>query len=56
MADIASRPAFAPRVPWRAIGVALVLIALIVAAAALSWLAPDQGPAAVRPRPNGLIA
>ena len=32
MADIASRPAFAPRLPWRAIGVALVIIALIATA------------------------
>ena len=33
MADIASRPAFAASVPWRAVGLALVLIALLVAAA-----------------------
>ena len=36
MADIASRPAFAPRVPLRSIGVALLIIALVVAAAALA--------------------
>jgi Tol biopolymer transport system component len=36
MADIASRPAFAPRVPLRTIGMALLLIALIIAAAALA--------------------
>ena len=35
MADIASRPAFAPRVPLRTIGMALLIIALVVAAAAL---------------------
>ena len=32
MADIADRPAFAPRVPWRAVGVALLIVALLVAA------------------------
>ena len=35
MADIASRPAIAPRVPWRAVGLALLVIALLLAAAAL---------------------
>ena len=29
MADIASRPAFAPRLPWRAIGAALIVLALL---------------------------
>jgi Tol biopolymer transport system component len=33
MADIASRPAFLPRVPWRTIGVALIVIALLLALA-----------------------
>ncbi len=33
MADIASRPAFAPRLPWRAIGAALIVLALLVALA-----------------------
>ena len=33
MADIASRPAFGASIPWRAVGLALVLIALLVAAA-----------------------
>jgi Tol biopolymer transport system component len=35
MADIASRPALAPRVPLRTIGMALLVIALVIAAAAL---------------------
>jgi len=35
MADIASRPAFAPRVPWRTVGVALVIAAVFLAAIAL---------------------
>ena len=33
MADIASRPTFAPRLPWRTVGVAFVIIALLLAAA-----------------------
>ncbi len=33
MADITSQPAIAPRVPWRAVGVALLIIALVVGAA-----------------------
>ena len=56
MADIASRPAFAPRVPWRTVGVALLVIALILAAGARHRRSrTDQGPAAVRPGRNGLI-
>jgi Tol biopolymer transport system component len=35
MADIANRPAFAPRVPWRTLGVALLIVALAVAAIAI---------------------
>ena len=59
MADIASRPALAPRVPWRAVGLALVLIALLVAAAVALVVGSrqTQRPAAVRARPrNGVIA
>ena len=33
MAEITSRSAFAPRLPWRTIAVALVIIALLVGAA-----------------------
>jgi Tol biopolymer transport system component len=52
MADIASRPAFAPRLPWRIVGVALVLISLLVVAALVyvgsrqEKPAPPFGPAA----------
>jgi dipeptidyl aminopeptidase/acylaminoacyl peptidase len=35
MADIATRSVMAPRVPWRAIGAALVIVALVLTAAAL---------------------
>ena len=56
MADIASRSAFAPRVPWRTIGMALVIVALALAAVALvvgsrqTKVPPPFGPPA-----NGLI-
>ena len=33
MADITSRPAFAPRLPWRPIAVALLILALVLAVA-----------------------
>ena len=57
MADIADRPAFAPRVPWRAIGVALVIVALLVAAA-FAYVAsrPTRVPAPFGVARNGLIA
>ena len=57
MADIASRPAFAPRLPLRTIVVALVVIALLAVAAAVfvgsqhTKLPPPFGPAR-----NGLIS
>jgi hypothetical protein len=35
MAEFASRPVFAPRVPWRTIGVAFVIIALLTVAAVI---------------------
>ena len=56
MADIADRPAFAPRLPWRTIGVALVLIALLVAAAVL-YVGTRQTkvPAPFGPARNGQI-
>lgn len=41
MADIASRPAFAPRLAWRTIGVAFVIIAVLVAAA-LAFVGSQQ--------------
>ncbi|HEY6570743.1 MAG TPA: hypothetical protein VIZ22_10650 [Candidatus Limnocylindrales bacterium] len=56
MADIASRSAFAPRVPWRTIGMAVLIVALALAAVALvvgsrqTKVPPPFGPAA-----NGLI-
>ena len=40
MAETVSLPATASRVPWRSIGVALVIIALLVAAENRRWTAP----------------
>jgi Tol biopolymer transport system component len=56
MADIAGRPAFVPRIPWRAIGVALVVIALLVVAA-FAYVAsrPTKVPAPFGVARNGLI-
>lgn len=57
MADIASRPAFAPRLPWRAITVAFLIGALLLAAAIAYF---GSRPARVAPpfglADNGLIA
>ena len=56
MADIASRSAFAPRLPWRTIGVALVILALLVGAAVV-YVGTHQTrlPAPFGPAANGLI-
>jgi Tol biopolymer transport system component len=56
MADIASRPAFMPRLPWRTVGLALMIVAVLLAAVALyagtrqTRIPPPFGPAG-----NGLI-
>jgi len=57
MAETASRPAFAPRLPWRAIGVALVIIALVAGVTA-AYVGSHQTrlPAPFGPAANGLIA
>lgn len=56
MADIASRSAFAPRLPWRPIVVALLTLALLVGAA-LAFVGSQQRrlPAPFGPAANGLI-
>ena len=56
MADIASRPAFAPRLPWRTIGVALAVLALVIGAA-LVYVGSHQTrlPVPFGPAANGLI-
>ena len=56
MADIASRPAFVPRAPWRTIGVALVVLALVVAlAVAFVGSRPQKVPAPFGPAANGSL-
>ena len=51
MADIASRPAIAPRLPSRALGMALIILALLIAlAVAFIGTRQTKLPAAVRRR------
>jgi Tol biopolymer transport system component len=56
MADITSRPAFAPRLPWRALGVALVILALLIGVA-VAYVGTHQTrlPAPFGPAANGMI-
>jgi Tol biopolymer transport system component len=56
MADIASRSVTAPGMPWRAIGTALIMLALIVGVAAV-YIGSHQTrlPAPFGPAANGLI-
>ena len=50
-------PSFAPALPWRTIGIALLLLALLVAGAIISFgLRQDPLPAPFGPAANGLIA
>lgn len=57
MSTIARRPTFAPALPWRTIGIALLLLALLVAGAVISFgLRRDPLPAPFGPASNGLIA
>jgi hypothetical protein len=56
MLDIARQPVFAPRLPWRSISIALVLIALLLAAAALAVGTQPRLPAPFGLARNGLIA
>jgi Tol biopolymer transport system component len=55
MADIASRPAIAPRMPLRLIAVALVIIALLISAAVLVGSRQTKVPPPFGPAGNGLI-
>jgi len=56
MADIASSPAFAPRVPWRTVAVALLVLALVVAGlVAFIGSRQQRLPAPFGPAANGLI-
>ncbi|MFL5675972.1 MAG: TolB family protein [Chloroflexota bacterium] len=56
MADIATRPRFVPRVPWRAIGAAVIVIALLLAlAVAYVGSRSTKLPAPFGPARNGEI-
>ena len=60
MADFAGRPTFALRVPWRTVGVALLIVALLLAAVAIyvgtrqTKLPPPFGVAITRMRAAGI--
>ena len=57
MADIASRPTLAPRVPWRTFGVALLIVALLIAAIAIYvGTRPTRLPPPFGVARNGLVA
>jgi hypothetical protein len=56
MADIAGRPAYLSPVPWRAVGLALLLIALLVAAVAVVGSRRPSVPAPFGLAGNGVIA
>jgi Tol biopolymer transport system component len=56
MADVTSRPAVVPRVPWRTIGTGLVILAILVGAAiAYVGTRPTRLPPPFGPAANGLI-
>jgi Tol biopolymer transport system component len=56
MADIATRPTLVPRLPWRAIGVALVIVTLLaVAAFAIVGSRQTKLPPPFGPAGNGLV-
>ena len=51
MSTLARRPAFVPALPWRTIGIALLLLALLVAGAIISFgLRPGSAARALRSR------
>jgi dipeptidyl aminopeptidase/acylaminoacyl peptidase len=56
MADITSRRTFVPRIPFRAIGVALVIVALLLAAIAVYVGSNQRLPAPFGVAANGVIA
>ena len=55
MADIARRPAIVPRIPWRAVGLALLLIALLLVAALAVGSRQPRVPPPFGPAGNGII-
>ena len=56
MVDIARQPVLAPRIPWRSIAVAFVIIALLLAAVAVFIGTQPRLPAPFGLARNGLIA
>ena len=57
MADIAGRPAFVPRLPWRTVGVAMLIVALLIAAIAIYvGTRPTRLPPPFGVARNGLVA
>lgn len=56
MVDIARQPVLAPRFPWRAIALALLLIALLIAAAAAFIGSQSRLPAPFGVARNGVVA
>ena len=57
MSTIARRPSLVPALPWRTLAIALLLLALLVAGAIISFgLRPDPVPAPFGPAANGLVA
>jgi Tol biopolymer transport system component len=56
MVELARQPAFVPRLPWRSISVALVLLALLLAAAALLVGTQRRVPEPFGLARNGLVA
>jgi Tol biopolymer transport system component len=57
MVDVVRQPVLAPRLPWRSIGLALVLIALFAAIVATILIGgPQKVPALFGPAENGLVA
>jgi hypothetical protein len=56
MADITSRTAFASRIPWRTVGLALVIVAVLLAAIAVyAGTHPTKLPPPFGPARNGLL-
>ena len=56
MADVASRPAIAPRMPLRLIAVALVILALLISAAVFVGSRQAKLPPLFGPAGNGLVS
>ena len=54
--DIARQPIIAPRMPWRAIGLGLVLLAVLIRWSRHCRGRASEPPEAVRARPDGLVA